>query len=161
MGTGVDIIYPSSNRQLYEDISKQGLIVSEFTLGTGPLRHNFPQRNRIISGLSKGVLIVEAASRSGSLITAKLALEQNKEVLAIPGSIFSDTSIGCNELIQQGAKLVNNANDIIEELNLAEPPHLGINTTKLSYSEISEILFELEMKSIIESVPGGYTNNIL
>ena len=191
VGTGVDIVYPSSNRQLYEEISKQGLIVSEFTLGTGPLRHNFPQRNRIISGLSKGVLIVEAASRSGSLITAKLALEQNKEVLAIPGSIFSETSIGCNELIQQGAKLVNNASDIIEELNLSEPPHLYrnadtinsmtnierivfdcidvnltttdqiINTTKLSYSEISEVLFELEMKSIIESVPGGYTNNIL
>jgi DNA processing protein len=123
VGTGVDIIYPSSNRELYERLLKtNNLIISELPLGTAPLRHHFPQRNRIISGLAKGVVIVEAAKKSGSLITAQLALEQNKEVFAIPGSIFSKTSEGCNELIKQGAKLVCDINDILEEIT----PHSTI-----------------------------------
>ena len=116
IGTGINIVYPASNRALYEKIARSGLIISEFPLGTEPLRHNFPLRNRLISGLSKGVLVIEAASKSGSLITAKIALDQNKEVFAIPGSIFNSTSQGCNDLIIQGAKLVRNANDILEEL---------------------------------------------
>ncbi|WP_150466746.1 DNA-processing protein DprA [Francisella sp. SYW-9] len=119
VGTGVDIIYPSSNKNLYEKLlNTENLIISELPLGTAPLRHHFPQRNRIISGLAKGVVIVEAAKKSGSLITAQLALEQNKEVFAIPGSIFSQTSEGTNELIKQGAKLVCNINDILEEINI-------------------------------------------
>ncbi|MED7787749.1 DNA-processing protein DprA [Francisella sp. 19X1-34] len=119
VGTGVDIIYPSSNRDLYERLlNTNNLIISELALGTAPLRHHFPQRNRIISSLAEGVIVVEAAKKSGSLITAQLALEQNKEVFAIPGSIFSKTSDGTNELIQQGAKLVYRIDDILEEINI-------------------------------------------
>jgi len=117
LGSGLNRIYPSFNRQLARDIlKKRGLIMSEYPLDSAPLKHHFPCRNRIISGLSFGVLVIEAAKRSGSLITAKQALEQNREVFALPGSIFSKTSEGCHDLIKLGAKLVNEPEDILKEL---------------------------------------------
>ena len=116
IGTGADRLYPASNRDLALAIVAHGAIVSEFPLGTPPLAANFPRRNRIISGLARGVLVVEAAPQSGSLITARLAAEQGREVFAIPGSIHSPVARGCHLLIKQGAKLVETAADIVEEL---------------------------------------------
>ena len=124
----IDRVYPRQHRELAHRIARQGLIVSEYPLGTPPLAGNFPKRNRLIAGLSQGTLVVEAALQSGSLITARLAVEQGKEVFAIPGSIHSPQSRGCHALIRQGAKLVETAQDVLEELRwpgavaLAAPP---------------------------------------
>jgi DNA processing protein len=119
LGSGVDVIYPRSNRPLSEEIRRQGALISEFPLGTPPRRGNFPQRNRIIATLSLGTLVVEAARRSGSLITARLAGDHNRELFAVPGSIHNPLSRGCHELIRQGAKLTENAADILSELNFS------------------------------------------
>lgn len=116
LGTGADVIYPASNRSLYWKIAENGAVVSEFPLGTKGLPRNFPQRNRIISGLSLGTVIVEAAQRSGTLITARHALEQGREVFAVPGNINSIYSKGTNGLIRDGAKLVEGIDDIVDEL---------------------------------------------
>ncbi|MBQ1622586.1 MAG: DNA-processing protein DprA, partial [Selenomonas sp.] len=116
LGCGVDIAYPAENRRLLADIvASGGAILSEYAPGTPPLPAFFPARNRIISGLSKGVIVVEAAERSGSLITAQLALDEGRDVFAVPGSIYSPTSQGCHRLIQQGAKLVTSVRDVLEE----------------------------------------------
>jgi len=116
LGTGIDIVYPRSNRRLFRTIEERGLILTEFPPGTPPFRYNFPIRNRIISGLTLGTVIIEANGRSGSLITARTALEQNREVYAVPSSIFSPGSEGTHRLIQSGAKLVHTTDDILNEL---------------------------------------------
>jgi len=116
LGCGLDIAYPPENRGLMDKIAASGAVISEFPPGTSPLRENFPRRNRLISGLSLGVMVVEAAPKSGSLITAKHALDQGKEVFAVPGNIISETSAGTNDLLKQGAKLVTSAEDVLEEL---------------------------------------------
>lgn len=124
VGTGLDIVYPAKHRDLAHQIVERGLIISEFALGTPSKPQNFPKRNRIISGLSLGCLVVEANLQSGSQITARLAAEQGREVFAIPGSIHSPMSKGCHQLIKQGAKLVDCLNDIVEDLGL----NLGLNS---------------------------------
>ena len=121
VGTGLDRVYPKHHLALAHRIAQQGLILSEYPLGTPPLSANFPKRNRIIAGLSQATLVVEAALKSGSLITANQALDQGKEVLAIPGSIHSTQAKGCHALIKQGAKLVESAQDVLEELRLPDP----------------------------------------
>lgn len=121
VGTGADRIYPAGNAALARQIAELGVTVSEFALGTPPVAHNFPRRNRLIAGLAQGVLVVEAAVESGSLITARLATELGREVLAIPGSIHSPLSRGCHKLIKEGAKLVESAQDVLEELRLPQP----------------------------------------
>jgi DNA processing protein len=119
VGTGVDVIYPASNKALTQTIRDRGVVVSEFALRTPGIAHNFPRRNRIIAGLARGVLVVEAALRSGSLITARLAAEAGREVFAVPGSIHSPMAKGCHRLIKEGAKLVEEAADILDELKIA------------------------------------------
>ncbi len=120
LGTGVDICYPEENQELYEQIASQGVIISEFPLGTAANVSNFPRRNRIVSALSMGVLVVEASLNSGSLITARLALEQGKDIFAVPGSPFENKSAGCNKLIKEGALLTENADDILQTLALTQ-----------------------------------------
>lgn len=132
VGTGLDRVYPSRHLDLAHRIAAQGLLVSEYPLGTPPLPGNFPKRNRIISGLSQGTLVVEAAPASGSLITARLASEQGREVFAIPGSIHAIQSRGCHALIRQGAKLVESAQDVMEELHwpaASQPPTTAPSAT--------------------------------
>jgi DNA processing protein len=121
VGTGLDRVYPSRHRELAHRVVRQGVLVSEFPLGTQPLPANFPKRNRLIAGLSQGTLVVEAALASGSLITARCAVEMGKDVMAIPGSIHSPQARGCHALIRQGAKLVETAQDVLEELRWTPP----------------------------------------
>ena len=117
LGHGIDRVYPAKNRSLAHAIAESGALVSEYPIGAPPERHHFPERNRIISGLSLGTFVVEAARKSGSLITARLAAEQGREVFALPGSIHNPLARGCHALIQQGAKLVETGNDIVQELS--------------------------------------------
>lgn len=183
LGSGVDVIYPAENRKLSQAIIENGAVISEYPLGTKPESGNFPYRNRIISGLSLGTLIVEGAIQSGARITADNALEQGRDVFAVPGSILSKGSAGPNHLIQSGAKLVTHVNDILEELNLtlmvqqtearaiipdndieaillqqlsAEPTHvdeLG-QSTQLSAAEIASTLTMMELKGMVRQVGG-------
>jgi DNA processing protein len=183
IGTGIDRIYPARNRELALEIGSKGTIVSEFPIGTPVIAANFPRRNRLISGISCGVLVVEAAIESGSLITARLAVEQGREVLAIPGSIHSPQSRGCHKLIKQGAKLVETVQDVLDELGwsttLRETPTQRIENnattnellakmgfdpcgldelagrTGLAADSISVLLLNLELDSQIASLPGG------
>jgi len=129
VGTGLDLVYPARHRALAHRIAAAGLLVSEFPIGTASRPENFPIRNRIIAGLARGTLVVEAAMRSGSLITARLALEAGREVFTIPGSIHSPQARGCNALLKQGAKLVDSAGDILEEFSLARPAPAGRSGT--------------------------------
>lgn len=142
-GCGIDYIYPPENKSLAEKIEKSGALISEFGLGVEPMPYNFPRRNRIISGLSLGVIVVEAARNSGALITAAFALEQGREVFAVPGKINSATSAGVHQLIKDGAKLVGSVDDIIEEL------HLKIEVMDVSQNEEkSDIKLEEEESRI-------------
>lgn len=137
LGCGVDVVYPRENRRLMEEIIETGAVISEFPLGSPPTAWHFPSRNRIISGLSKVVVVVEAAEKSGALITVDLALEQGKEVMAVPGSIYSNMSKGCHKLLKEGAKIVSEVEDIIEELGLNGlfSPHRHGGTVKLNDTE--------------------------
>ncbi len=183
LGCGVDICYPRRNKALYDAMVEGGLVLSEYPLGSPPLPHQFPRRNRIISGMSLGVLVIEAAIKSGSLITARQALEQNREVFALPGSIHSPASRGCNALIRQGAKLVETLEDIVEELPClppglagavlespeAEPPallallefapltldQLVVRST-MPVTELLSALGELELAGWVEQCSGGW-----
>jgi len=179
LGTGADILYPQRNRALGDRIAREGLIVSEFPLGTPPHGSNFPRRNRVISGLARGCLVVEAALASGSLITARCAAEQGREVFAIPGSIHSPHSKGCHALIKQGAKLVESAQDLLQELGVdvlaapsaaAAPAAAGL-LAQLGYDPcdidtlcarsgltadvVSAMLLQLELDGKVASLPGG------
>ncbi|MGH8600204.1 MAG: DNA-processing protein DprA [Burkholderiales bacterium] len=182
IGTGIDIVYPARNRELAHAITESGMLVSEFPLGTRPLAANFPRRNRLISGMALGCLVVEAALRSGSLITARLAADQGREVFAIPGSIHSPLARGCHALIRQGAKLVETAADVLEELRLAEPiapcdapnlqqaddsglmRHLGFDPcdvdtlcarSGLAAETVVATLMQLELAGRVEALAGG------
>jgi len=139
-GCGLDVVYPSDHVKLAREIMERGALVSELPLGTRPKAENFPRRNRIMSGMSLGVLVVEAGEASGALITVRWALEQNREVFAVPGSVLSSASQGTNRLIQEGAKLVREANDILEELNL---------TMAAQQVEVKELVPATETESLI------------
>jgi DNA processing protein len=129
VGTGLDRVYPARNKALAHRLAAEGAIISEFPVGTPPMSGHFPRRNRIISGLSLGVLVIEAALESGSLITARLASEQGREVFALPGSIHSTLAKGCHRLIKQGAKLVESAADVLEELGRVLPSPLPTSSS--------------------------------
>ena len=190
VGTGLDKVYPAANRDLAHALAQQGTLVSEFPLGTPPLAANFPRRNRLISGMSAGCLVVEAGLQSGSLITARMALDQGRDVFAIPGSIHSPQSKGCHALLKQGAKLVETAQDILEELSglpvsparntaaqgtdIQEPgfvllEHLGFDPVDLdtlgkrsglTVSQLSAMLLTLELEGRISALPGGLYQRI-
>lgn len=144
VGTGLDRVYPAQHHKLAHRICERGLIVSEYPLGTPPLSPNFPQRNRIIAGLSRGTLVVEAALKSGSLITARLASEQGKDVFAIPGSIHSTQARGCHALIKQGAKLVEDAQDILEELGMGPGDNASLLIAASAHSASANGIFDAE-----------------
>ena len=144
VGSGLDLIYPSSNRQLAEKIiATGGAIISEFPPGTPPYKSNFPQRNKTISGLSLGTLIIEANIKSGALITAQYALEQNREIFTVPGNIYQATSAGCHKLIKDGAKLVTAPTDILEALNLEKIADYKTSQAILPENETEKIILEI------------------
>jgi DNA processing protein len=131
LGCGADLIYPAEHQALAATITAAGVIVSELPPGARPLAHHFPLRNRIVSGLSRAVVVIEASEKSGSLITARLALEQGRDVLAVPGNVLSGVSAGCHRLIKDGARLVENVRDVLEELGWAPAPgHGGTDVNK-------------------------------
>ncbi len=183
LGSGIDVIYPPENIKLYNRIIENGAVVSEYQMGTKPNSYNFPPRNRIISGISLGVLVAEASPKSGSLITARLALDQGRDVYAVPGNVYSYKAKGTHTLLKSGAKLVDGAGDIAEELNIevnplkeikAESPELSPDLQKIydllqdepkhiddiilktgfSSSRISAMLLELELGGILKQMPG-------
>ena len=178
LGTGIDRVYPARNRELAHAIATNGALVSEYPLGTPPERWRFPERNRLISGLSLGAVVVEAARRSGSLITARLAADQGREVFALPGSIHNALARGCHRLIRQGAKLVETADDIITELGpltghlrqAVDDEYAGLRRylshdpisidelekcSGLTIDQLSSMLLILELHGEVESLSGG------
>lgn len=168
LGCGVDVAYPPENRKLLADIAEHGAVISEYAPGTMPMQAFFPARNRIISGLSRGTLVVEAAEKSGSLITAELALSEGRDVFAVPGNIFSDTSRGCHRLIQQGAKLVTRSQDILEEYEKHGVERSGMKKDMaLELSEEEALVYgvlsfdrPLSVDEIIYKLNGSHAANI-
>lgn len=183
LGNGVDVVYPGENKSLMKEIITKGAVVSEFSLGTRPLARNFPRRNRIISGLSLGVVVAEAPLKSGALITADFALEQGREVFSVPGVITNPYSEGSNRLIKEGAKIVENVYDILEELRISpvkkenrpsvdhqlsfeekavfdqlafNPSHIDeiVKKSGLSVAKACDILMRLQLKGIVRELPG-------
>ena len=186
IASGLDIVYPASNLSLYREIEEKGLILSEYEAGVKPFKSNFPQRNRIIAGLSKGTIVVESKDRGGSLITADLALEFNRDVYAVPGDVFSEYSKGCNNLIRDArAKSLSNINELLEDYswNIEEKKEnnkytknqlLILNSlsseknldnilieTKIEQTEILAELMALEIMGVIKSIAGGRYKKIL
>ena len=179
LGTGIDVVYPQANASLFAEIGERGLLLSEYPVGTPAMGHNFPRRNRLISGFARGCLVVEAATGSGSLITARLATEQGREVFAIPGSIHSPLSKGCHALIKQGAKLVDSAEDVLAELGSCRYSptlpaqstapgglleHMGFDPVDidslctragLPAETITAELLRLELDGLVSALPGG------
>lgn len=156
LGTGIDKCYPASNKSLYQQIAAKGVLISEFDLSSPPRKTHFPQRNRIISGLSMGTLVVEATRRSGSLITARFALQQNREVFAVPGSILAETASGCLELIQQGAKLTRSIDDILEEFSEFSGGSLNNTCVKTTESHTRFSKNHIKVLGFISDVPLGF-----
>ncbi|MBU0686457.1 MAG: DNA-processing protein DprA [Candidatus Margulisbacteria bacterium] len=157
LGCGVDIVYPSINQSLYKEIYKHGLIISEFLPASEPTKYTFPKRNRIISGLSKGVLFVEGGKKSGAMITVDYALEQGRDVFAIPGRIDTDAAQGTNWLIQHGAKLVQNANDISEEYGMVCDAHNVCSVNRVK-AIIKNYQLDQESERILEALAEGEQN---
>jgi len=185
LGCGIDVVYPPENEALFREVAQNGALVSEFPLGSEPLAENFPRRNRIISALSRGVVVVEAGERSGSLITARFALEQGREVFAVPGNVTLSGSRGANGLIKEGAKLVERVEDILEELSLPLPgpgrelpPSFALTPQEAEIyvlicrgpmqiddiivqsaytaGEVSGLLLSLELKGAVVQLPGKH-----
>ncbi|QQB73141.1 DNA-processing protein DprA [Fusobacterium canifelinum] len=186
IASGLDIVYPASNLSLYREIEEKGLILSEYEAGVKPFKFNFPQRNRIIAGLSKGTIVVESKDRGGSLITADLALEFNRDVYAVPGDVFSEYSKGCNNLIRDSkAKSLSNINELLEDYSwkieekndnnkytqnqllilnsLSSEKNLDniLIETKIEQTEILAELMTLEIMGLIKSIAGGRYKKIL
>ena len=186
IASGLDIVYPASNLSLYREIEEKGLILSEYEAGVKPFKGNFPQRNRIIAGLSKGTIVVESKNRGGSLITADLALEFNRDVYAVPGDVFSEYSRGCNNLIRDSrAKSLSNINELLEDYSweveeksdsnkytknqililncLSSEKNLDniLIETKIEQTEILAELMTLEIMGVIKSIAGGRYKKIL
>ena len=186
IASGLDIVYPASNLSLYREIEEKGLILSEYEAGVKPFKSNFPQRNRIIAGLSKGTIVVESKNRGGSLITADLALEFNRDVYAVPGDVFSEYSKGCNNLIRDSrAKSLSNINELLEDYSweveekndsnkytknqililncLSSKKNLDgiLAETKIKETEILAELMTLEIMGVIKSITGGRYKKIL
>ncbi|AOR23265.1 DNA-processing protein DprA [Clostridium taeniosporum] len=185
LGCGIDVVYPAENKALFSKVIEDGLIISEFPLGTKPLRHNFPLRNRIISGLSDGVIVIEASEKSGSLITARIAQEQNKDVLVVPGSILYEGAKGSNKLIKDGCDVLTSINDLSR---FFEKNHMNIQPMKIRPEKreildmitdapihiddifknscvdrgaLYALLFEMQIKNEIICLPGNYYIKII
>ena len=148
LGSGIDVVYPKENIKLFNDIAEKGCILTEFPPETPPLRNNFPARNRIVSGLSRGVLVVEAAKKSGAMITVDMALEQGKNIYVIPGNIYSEASEGCNELIKKGAYCVTKYEDILEDLS--------IDVITKSSGSFDDVMLSQNEKLILKQILNGY-----
>lgn len=184
LGCGIDVIYPKENYSLFNEIYKNGLVISEFLPKTPPYKYNFPIRNRLISGLSDLVIVVEASEKSGSLITATYAAEQSREVMVIPGNVFSEKSRGCNKLIREGAAILTSFSDLILELKLNKentnnkvnkefdkilqvikesPMHIDEIARKsfIDRDTLFKVLFEMQIRKEIVSLPGNYYAKII
>ena len=190
MGCGINYIFPRENKKLLEEIAERGVVLSEFPPQLKPNPGTFPARNRIIAGLCRGIIVVEAGQKSGALITSDLALDYNRDVFAIPGQVYSEKSLGCNELIRAGATLIKSAQDVLDEYSIekAAPKEIikaveveGVaakvlgaipfddfitadeilmKVEEINFSELSEIMIELELKGCVDEDAGRYKRKV-